>query len=340
MSERARNLLLGLTVIVGAVSLGVILLLFGYLPQWIQDGYEVRVELNHAAGLSSGSRVKLSGIDVGVLRTVRLSDPPRRGVVAIAFINPGVQLPQELKVSVEAPIIGGSPTLAFDIDHLTEQQMQQNLPSDGQGTVQGRVPSLATKFAEELKAALDEPLEQFERLSHQWTQVALHMNRLIEPRSTEQVDSGDQAGNLTTMLARADARLAELQEAIKGLTNWLHDETLKADILATAAQAVKATKTLESGADSFVKLADDARKRLDGLTNRYVALADDLSNSISSVQSMIKKADTNQGTVGMMLNDPSLYNNLNDTIERLNQALQEVQLLIQKWMKEGLAVKT
>ena len=59
---------------------------------------------------------------------------------------------------------------------------------------------------------------------------------------------------------------------------------------------------------------------------------------LRSLQSVAEKADRGDGSIGKVLNDPALYNNLNDALERMKQALKELQLLIQKWKKEGVPV--
>ncbi|MAE65016.1 MAG: hypothetical protein CMJ18_12165 [Phycisphaeraceae bacterium] len=357
MNDQARNIAVGLTAILAAVGLAMISLLLGYVPQFLESGYEVRVELNHAGGLTSGSRVKLSGIDVGVVRSVGLLEQPRRGVEVVAFVEPQIDLPSAVKVGVEAPIIGGSPTLTFDIEHLDPEQSRQLLPTDGSAVVTGRVPSLASQFAEELRAALDEPFTQFEKFSRQWTEVGRSLETLVEPRATEQVDAGEVPANLATVLARADRRLADLEKTIQGLNRWVHDDQLHQDVRKTAANAVELT-------DGAIELTDEVRKSataltdrvrasmdrldevsvgasedLDRLVNRYVAVADDLSGAIRSLRGVLDAARDGDGTMGRILNDPSLYNNVNDVVERLNEALKEAQLLIEKWKKEGLPIQ-
>jgi hypothetical protein len=43
--------------------------------------------------------------------------------------------------------------------------------------------------------------------------------------------------------------------------------------------------------------------------------------------------------VGKLLQDPKLYNNLNDAAVRLGQAIDEVKNLLEKVRKEGLPLK-
>ena len=338
MSERWRNILVGLMSIAGLFCLAVIFMLIGYVPQWMEKGYTIGVELNDAAGLTGGSRVKLSGIDIGRVRSVDLQPLPRRGVFAAVLIDEGVAVPARVKVSVQGPILGGSPILALSVSHLDMEDLTDLLPTDGSARVTGQVPSLATMFADELKAALSEPFEHFARFTERWSDVAENVNEMFERRSMEAVDAGEVPGNIRTVLLRADQRLTELKQTIESLNAWFGDEQLKSDVRETARQAAGVMKKLDSGADRLSALADKAGDNFERLTQRYIAVADDMSGAIGKIRKVAEEASEGEGTVGKLLNDPGLYNNLNDALERINEAIKELQLLIQKWKQEGVPV--
>ena len=338
MSERWRNILVGLMSIAGLVCLAVILMLIGYVPQWMEKGYTIGVELNDAAGLTGGSRVKLSGIDIGRVRSVDLQPLPRRGVFAAAVINEGVAVPARVKVSVQGPILGGSPSLALIVSHLEPEELTDLLPTDGSARVTGQVPSLASMFADELKAALSEPFEHFAQFTERWSDVAETVNEMFELQSVEAVDAGEVPGNIRTVLIRADQRLTELKQTIASLNAWFGDEQFNADVRETARQVAGVMKKLDSGADRLSKLADEAGGSFERLTRRYIGVADDMSGAIHKIRQVAEKAGEGEGTVAKLLNDPSLYNNLNDALERINEAIKELQLLVQKWKQEGVPV--
>ena len=69
-----------------------------------------------------------------------------------------------------------------------------------------------------------------------------------------------------------------------------------------------------------------------------MAVADDLTSVIGAVHAVVEQARSGQGTAGKFLYDPSLYDNLNDTVGRFQASLDEFRLLIQKWKAEGLPV--
>jgi len=319
MNERTRNIIVGITLVVGVVGVAVMLLLFGYARVVFDRGYPLTVQLSAAGGLGEESRVMLSGIDIGSVRTIELMDPPTAGVQVVAQIRPDIRLPRDTRATIAAPmLLGGSATLVLDLSHLSSEHAQDLLPTDGTAVLVGEVPEPLTK---QLKNMFSGPAEQFERvavtlekLSTEWVEVGRNVNLLIEPRSPEQVDRQEVLGNLSSLLTRADLRLKELAPVLTGIDRWANDDELREQIKSAAADASQ-------------------------LAKRYVAVADDLAGTIASLHEAIDQARTGQGTVGKLLNDPALYNNLNDAAERLSQAVTELRLLIEKWKAEGLPVQ-
>jgi len=332
MSEKKINLIVGVTALVGLAGTMFLLLLFGHVPTWLESGYEVVVRIDNASGLTEDSRVRLSGIDIGRVTSVYLRGETQQGVEAVTLIHDDVRIPAGVRVRTESPLLGSSPTLAFDVDHLTQQEMAQSLPTDGSAVLEGESLTLMSQFAGHLEAAIHEPAQKFaqltdnfEQLSAQWTAVGSNLNRLIEVRSVDDVDSGATSANLTTILIRADDRLRQLQTTLDGINQWATDQTLRDDVAATAANARQLTRSLGESVDR--------------LTNRYVAVADDLAGVVETMRVVLDKAQSGQGTIGKLFHDPALYDNLNDSAQRLKKTLDEMQLLVQKWKAEGLPLQ-
>lgn len=341
MQERTQNVAVGITTVIGLVGLLAMLLLFGYVPEWLEAGYQVRILLPNAAGLSEGSRVNLSGIDIGSVEAVRLQEPPATGVVVLARIEEDVRLPADARVSVFTPLLGGSPSIQVEVDGI--ESAQAYLPTDGTAVIDGQVPTLASEFSRELQAALGEPMAKFdelaasiEALSAEWQQVGQNLNQLLEPRTAEAVDAGDATANIATVLARADERLAEMETALEGINRYVNDEELRENVRVTAANARQLSDTIATSVD---ELKQTVTENVQALRNRYVALADDLSGAVTSMEQFVDQARTGEGTLGKLVEDPDLYQNLNDAAQRMKQAVDELRLLIQKWKAEGVPVQ-
>jgi len=319
MKESTVSVIVGATTIAGLVGLAYLMTEIGGLSKSFETGYRLTIDLPTAAGLHEDSRVTYSGIDIGRIESIRFQDEPRTGVLAVAIItDTKVKLPGDVSAQVVSPLLGGSA-----IAHLVREPGPVNgyLATDGSATVSGESAMDFTKVADQVARLTD----QFQGLSSEWTLVGENINLLIEQRSTGEVDAGDAIGNMATVLARTDKRLAELKTAIKGINRYVNDEELRDDVRATAANARE--------------LSTRFNDSLDTLRTRYVAVADDLSSVIQSMQKLADKTLEGGGTVGKMISDPDLYENLNDASERLKAAIDDVRLLVEKWKAEGLPVQ-
>ncbi|NJL31281.1 MAG: MCE family protein, partial [Phycisphaerales bacterium] len=197
MSERTRNVIVGITSLLGLGGLVFLLTIFGYLPGWMEDGYIVHVQLKSASGLSIGSRVLMNGIDIGRVTVVGLENTATGPKVSVGVrIRPDVGVPAGVRVRAEAPFIGGSPTLAFDASHLDPRQPDYSkliapLPLDGTAVIVGETFNPLGELAEQFRTALAEPsrsfekvADNFEKLSNEWVLVAQNLNAVLEPRLT------------------------------------------------------------------------------------------------------------------------------------------------------------
>ena len=355
MSERVRNIIVGITALLGIFGIALMLLLFGYAPAWLEGGYELTITMRSASGLAEGSRVHMSGLDIGRIASVELAAPPKWGVVLVATIEKNVQVPRGVKVSVVAPIIGGSPALSLQPVRQPQDQLPEFLPTDGTGLIEIKhdVPSILGEFAAQLqsalkasiidlKTALEQAQDKFDALSTTWIQVGQNLNELIEPRRPDQVDhdhSGQRLGNLSTVLARADARLRELEEVVQGMKHWTSDQKLRQQIHSLVLHADSVAQKMDGAVDRLVSIAQNGGQTFDRLSAKFGAVSDNLAAAVRSLRQVIDQAGSGEGTIAKALRDPALFNNLNDAFGSFSKALDEIKMLVEKWQKEGLPLK-
>jgi phospholipid/cholesterol/gamma-HCH transport system substrate-binding protein len=318
MTEPRQNLIVGFTTLGALIGLAVLLLLFGYVPQMLKSGYYVTLELPDASSLNPGSRVELAGIDIGEVESIQFQQPATRGVAVLMRIRDEVEIPQSATPQVDKPLLGGSPTIKFNIK--IDGQPVDHLPKDDSAVVSGKLGALAGAFGE-----LERVTESFENLSTQWQAVGQKLDTMLEPRDLAAVEAGDQPGNLTTVVARFDRRLTEFREVLAGIDGVVNDPQLRKDLAATTANAARATGELS--------------QTMATLEQKYAGLADEVAQAIGQMNKLFESAGDERGTVGKLLADPSLYNGLEDATRRIGAAADELQLLIQKWKDEGVPVK-
>ncbi len=354
MSDRARNLTVGITALLGVAGVVVMMMLFGYAPRWFEDNYVVTIVMNSAGGLGKGSRVLMAGKNVGRIESVELTGPPKWGVMVVAAVDSKVRLPGQIKISVESPILGGSPALTLQPRPQASQTPIIYLPSDGSARIEIEdVPSLLSEFAAELRSALNASVgdlrielrkaqANLDALTRTWVTVGTNLNELIRPRSPQTVDSdetGKTQGNVATMVARADARLRQIESVIEDMKKWVGDHELRTRIRSAVVNTDNLVKTADGGVGRLVAAVESAGASFKGLSRKYTDVADELALAIQSLRQVIMLAGSGQGTVGKALKDPAIFDNVNDAFERLSHTLDEMRMLVEKWQKEGMPLK-
>lgn len=346
MNETKRNIAVGLTTLAGVLGLGALMMVFGYVPGLLDRGYDVRIVLPHAAGLTEGSRLSIKGIDVGEVQSLALRP---EGVIATAHVKNEAELPVGTRAMVTlGSLIGGGAGVELVLDDVEPGAAM--LPRDGTAQIPGTAETLAGQITSQLAAAIEGPAEDFNRLTNsfetlsgEWAQVGTEVRGLLEQRDVVAVDNGEAAGNLSTALARMDRRLAELEQPIADIKTvaaevkaLVGDEQLRSDIKATAANARQMSDTV---AGSIDEVKTSVTGGVAALKSRYIAVADDMSGTLASLRETSNRLREGDGTAAKFINDPALYNNLNDAAQRMNTAIDDLKLLIRTWKDEGVPVE-
>lgn len=342
--ERRRNLAVGATALLGMVGLAVLLTAFGYTPGFLRSGYEVTLYLDDAAGLHNNSRVTLSGLDIGQVQRIELNtDPGQPGKAhATLLIREGVAIPGSATVRIETPLFGGGPVVA--LVEPDDAPIADALAIDGSATLAA--------------AKIIDPLVQLEvvstdigELKDTWVDVGNNLNRLLANTDDPTAPS------LPRVVLNLEQRLDQFNEVLAGVDQWVNNPQLRDDITQTAANLHELSEQLGSAVANletrYADLADAAEATLanadgmllgadrsvESIERRYVVLADDATATLAAIDALLVKADSDDSTLGLILNDPQLYQNLNDSAERLQLMIDEARLLVEKWKAEGVPLR-
>lgn len=334
MSERKRNIIVGLTAILGLVALGWLIVIFGEVPLWLTPTYPIDIHFADASGVSQGTRVKLNGIDIGFVKAVEMKQPSYEGVVLHCRINQSRLIPANALPLASAGLLGGAAQLNIRSQRPPEGMAEKYLPTDGSAELYGKTSGITEEFAgvaARLEQDLRKQLENFGRISEkiitladQYTEFGKRITEMLDDQNLADVESGKVKGNVRTLVAHADQRLNELKSTLDKINGFVTQD-MKDEL---------------KGAVTDVRgLTKDAREKLNILTDRFVKLSDDLGQTLGSTHALLEQARAGEGTVGQLMKNPDLYNSLLDTTHRLTDVLKEAKLLIQKWKSEGLPVK-
>lgn len=346
-----RDLLIGLCGLGGIVGLATLLLYYGELASVTAPRWTLRLALDSAGGLRSGSPVTLNGVPVGEVKLVSIETPPRHPghpVLVEAAIERSIRVPAAVETKVETSLLGGSARLSL-IAALPILADAAYLPQEDPPLLFGRVRGLDEVVMEALDArlaTLTESLEEFRVLARTYTELGRHLADLT---SSLDPDDPDAESNLRTSILRANALMLELRQTAALASSWLGDEQLLADVRSTVwrssvlvEHAVEAIDDLVAVAGSIQqdasRVADSVEEQVQALGRAVVPVTDEASRLLERLGDLARLAAEGDGTVGRLLRNPDLHESLVDAAQRLQVTLRQLELLLQKVREEGLAV--
>ncbi len=300
----ANELKVGLAIVVSAL-----IFLLGY--QYLQDVpllsgtntyYSV---LKNAEGLIAGNPVRLSGVKVGSIADVRY-DPDTDSVHV------------DFKVSRDVPIYEGSRVEVAGIDALGGLRLELELgPPTGPVIVPGnrvrhtaggdvladlsaRAPELVDRTGSVLEG-LDETLDS----------VAGMLN--------------DPGSDLRRSLNALRATAAALERTIEGESESI------SNILSNLEQITGSVNEAVGGEeDSLAVAVADLRTSLTSLKN----MMGSLEETTGRLDRITARIDSGEGTLGMLVNDPGLYVQLDSAAKNLNALLTDFRAHPRRYLRE------
>jgi len=297
------ELKVGIALVVAALLFVLGLRYFQDLPLFdTTDGYYALVE--NAAGLSAGSAVRVSGVPVGAVRRIRYA-PDERQVRIDFYVEKAVDIPE------------GSHIAITGLSQLGDVKMDLTLgPLDNDLIAQGeQVPSQEEDLFGDLA-------ERAPTLFNRADTVLVGLDRVL--------------GGVSRQLDRSDS---DLRRTLQSL-----EETSSTVNRVLDAEQQRLAATLDSVAvltGSLNRLAGTGEENLDVTLQEARQLMQRLDRNLDSVESstdrldaILTKVENGQGTLGLLVNDPALYHQMDSTLTRVNTLMEDFQENPRRYLQE------
>lgn len=351
MNEHKRNVLVGLFMLAGLAMLGVLLVLFGEKPAWLGGAeYELTITFREVEGVADGMPVNLNGVQVGRVERLEFNDPqrPALGLRVIALIQDRYYIPTGATGRVYANLLGvGRGRIEIIVPEVETE------PLDWTGAViAGEMGNpFEELIPEDLMFSLEKSIRQIGNLFETATPVADDLHQLFAFRRLEDLDDPVAeaqriTANLSTVVQRFDKTLAhfnqvlgdpEFRSAIVGAVENLEGMTAEGKetfrlLRETASEVQQDLNHIAGALDALV--ADthtgvtDVRKRLIPALESVSKLADNLNRAS-------RELAEGEGTAGLFLRDPRLYEAMLLSLERLTDALDKLRSLFDQFDAKG-----
>jgi phospholipid/cholesterol/gamma-HCH transport system substrate-binding protein len=260
------------------------------------------VEYYNVEGLSISAPVTLNGLTIGKVNSIKIDENSGRLLV-------------ELQLKTDFPISKSSVASIYEPGFIAGKQIaiqpnfaDKSIAEDGQ-KLQGN-----TKLG--LTASLNEKLaptqQKLEKLMVNADVLISGINNILDKKGQDDIKNS---------LSELNKTIEQFHKASGSLNTILDDN--KVQIKGVVSNLNKVTS-------DFSKISDSLRKADLGKT------AKNLEKTLANVDKIIANLQAGKGTMGKILNDEALYNNLNKTSKELELLLQDVRLYPTRYVNVSL----
>jgi ABC-type transporter Mla subunit MlaD len=243
--------------------------------------------------------------------------------------------------SAAQPLIGGGARLQLTVPQDADAVDGPMIAADGTAELTRHIRG---GMIEEMTAALDnrmgplvKAMESFNELSETYIALGQNINEMLQLQTEESIQGGEQP-NVRTAVGKLNLALDDLRTSLNLVQSWLGDEQLRSDAKGAVTKATEVMDRISAAVDQFTATAKSVQANTNDLAQRLMPVADSLAATLEDVRRLARMAGEGQGTVAQLLNNPDLYNSMTDAAQRLERALTEAQLLIEKYKAEGVPI--
>jgi phospholipid/cholesterol/gamma-HCH transport system substrate-binding protein len=280
--------------------------------EWIKKrtGYIVYVDFKNIAGLDAKTKVKIAGVDAGVIERITLSDGRARLVLRM---YPEVRLYSDASAAIKATGLLGDKFLAIDIGSKepvlregdTIKNVREVVDIDDMARNLSEVSANINKLAmtlneslgsEEAKRSLKEAIVNLEKITSGINTAVSSNDRKIR----------DVLDNIKELTASINELVKDNRDSLKTAMNNFRDfsGSLKEDGPSLISNLNKATKELKA-------MVEENRSSI--------------KETVDSVKNITARIDSGEGTLGKLVKDEKLYQSLNKAAEGVNRTISSIE---------------
>ena len=322
-TQRRRDIVVGLFVIMGLGALGWMIFRFQDLPGAVSQmkSFKVYVQFATASGLQTDTPVKFCGYQIG--RVTQVLPPQNRtdidtgqkyhqAVCVLSISHDYVSIPSNVEVKLMTRGLGSSYLEMKEDPAKPPVPKDPNRPEtkflvDGM-LLQGSTGMTSEFFPEESQKKLD---------------------RLLQGIGTFVANANDILGDPNNK-ANIKGSLAHFSDATHNAAVAMEDARKLMDQMSRTLDEFKTLATTGTGS---LKNTDVQMERL---VAAIVNTSSELGRAMSELHTALEKANQGQGTVGHLVNDAKLYENLLESTDQLNRLLKDLRDLVDKVSEKGL----
>ena len=267
-------------------------------------------------GLMEANPVSIHGLNVGQVTRISFT-PDMSGNIIVEFVvTTDLPLPKNSVANIYSSDLMGSKAIEImigdtNIYHDDGDTLMSEVEASLKDAVNQQIAPLKNK-AEELIGSIDSAVVAIRGVFNRRTRENLK-NSIESIRITlKNLESATY--NIDTLVISQKNRLATILDNVEAITTNLRENN----------------ENITQLINNFSTISDSLAKA------QIPKTFDNINSTISDLAEVVEKVNTGQGTIGLLLNDDKLYNNLQQASNNLNALLEDLQQNPKKYVRFSL----
>jgi phospholipid/cholesterol/gamma-HCH transport system substrate-binding protein len=332
------QLRVGLTVLFASVTLAVLIFVMSGTGGWFSRKITVRSYFDNAGGLREGAPVRLAGVDIGNVSTVKIvPGKPTTPVEVTMKVNTKYSFDLkkdsvtllttagvlgETYVDVDSSTTKGPEAVDGDTLQARDQPQIQDVVRASQGTLENidillkRVDRIVA-FIESGQGSIGKVIYD-PALYNQLNATVTEFKGLVDDLQSGKgsigplLTSDETYKKVTAAIDKINLMIDDLQQGKGSAGKLLKDPELYDNTNKTIANVRQLTDDINSGKGALGKFAHDQE------------FADKLQTTMNNLAALSNRLEKGEGSVGMLFKDPALYNNSNQMLVETRELLKSI----------------
>lgn len=269
-------------------ALTVLILGFNFLKgkDLFKKSRKIHAVFNNLGGLSRSNEVKINGYVIGTVYSLNKKDANLDEIVATINLTEEVNIPKDSKAIITSPLVG-----SWYINIEKGESSEFLKPGD---TLKSK---LDVGILDDVKAQLTPTLTKVRNTLDTLNTVLGSVNGVLNSEAKNNLQQ----------------TLANLNRASNALNGLLDNQS--GSLAKTLNNAEAISQSLKNNTEEITATIGNAKKA----TEKFAALdiqptLDSLNSMISNLKAIASKLNSNEGTLGALMNDRTLYKKITDAI--------------------------
>jgi phospholipid/cholesterol/gamma-HCH transport system substrate-binding protein len=316
MNERIKQFRVGVVVLATTIIGGVLMTLNGpnttELIPWVSGTYTITIELLQAPGIGPNTPVRKNGLLIG--RVQSIDDLDDRVAVHAAIERKHRLFPQYV-CQVRTSVLGDA-----TIEFVTAPVPPGTTPLENGAVVRGTVVGNPLDVLANLQDDLQVAIHSLGRAGDEVAQLAQTINQAV--------GEGDQTGRVSGLIDRTELAMDQFTRASQTVEQFFGDQETQSALRETRItmrdfrQAINEIRNATAAAERNLKNLEGFTEPL-GRQGEEVAAAligslEGLSQVVEELTVLTDALNNREGTIGQLIHNPELYNNVNRVLGNTN----------------------